>query len=58
MKLQFFDSSKPLFIEVDASKHVIGAAMLESDHIVQNSSTTEIPDNLHQISYASKTIQN
>ena len=56
MKLQFFDSSKPLFIEVDASKCGIGAAMLQSDHIVQNSSTTEIPDNLHPISYASKTL--
>ena len=56
VKLQFFDCSKPLFIEVDASKHGIGAAMLQSDPIFKNSSTSEIPDNLHPISYASKTL--
>ena len=46
VKLQFFDSSKPLFIEVDVSKRGIGAAMLQSDPIVQNTSTCEIPNNL------------
>ena len=46
VKLQFFDSSKPLFIEVDTSKRGIGAAMLQSDPIVQNTSTSEIPNNL------------
>ena len=56
VKLQFFDCSKPLFIEVDASKHGIGAAMLQSDPIIKNSSTSEIPDNLCPISYASKTL--
>ena len=55
VKLQFFDSSKPLFIKVDASKRGIGAAMLQCDPIVKNSSSTEIPSNLHPISYASKT---
>ena len=29
-------------------------AMLQCDPIVKNSSTTEIPNNLHPISYASK----
>ena len=36
IKLQFFDFSKPLFIEIDASKRGIGAAMLQSDPIVQS----------------------
>ena len=31
-------------------------AMLQCDPIVKNSSTTEIPNNLHPISYASKTL--
>ena len=56
VKLQFFDSSKPLFIEVDASKRGIGAAMLQSDPIVQGTSTCAIPNNLRPISYASKTL--
>ena len=56
VKLQFFDSSKPLFIKVDASKRGIGAAMLQFDPIVKNSSSTLIPNNLHPISYASKTL--
>ena len=56
VKLQFFDSSKPLFIKVDASKRGIGAAMLQSDPIVQNTSTCEIPNNLQPISYVSKTL--
>ena len=57
VKLQFFDSSKPLFIEVNASKQGIGAAMLQYDPIVKNSSTTEIPNNLCPISYASNTVR-
>ena len=43
-------------MEVDASKCGIGAAMLQSDPIIKNSSTSEIPDNLHPISYGSKTL--
>ena len=31
-------------------------AMLQCDPIVKDSSTTEIPNNLHPISYASKTL--
>ena len=56
VKLQFFNSSKPLFIKVDASKRGIGAAMLQSDPIVQDTSTCAIPNNLRPISYASKTL--
>ena len=33
VRLQYFDSSKPLFIKVDASKRGIGAAMLQCDPI-------------------------
>ena len=56
VKLQFFDSSKPLFIKVNASKRGIGAVMLQCNPIIKNSSSTEIPNNLHPISYASKTL--
>ena len=37
-------------------KRGIGAAMLQCDPIVKNSSSTEIPNNLCPISYASKTL--
>ena len=56
VKLQFFDSSKPLFIKVDVSKRGIGAAMMQSNPIVQNTSTCEIPNTFRPISYASKTL--
>ena len=57
VRLKFLDSSKPLFIEVNASKRGIGAAMLQCDPIVKNLSSTEIPNNLCPISYASKTVR-
>ena len=57
VKLQFFDCSKPLFIEVDASKSGTGAAMLQSNPTMRNTSTGEIPDNLRPMSYASKTFR-
>ena len=58
MKLQFYDSSKPLYIEVDTSKKGIGAVMLQEDNIVRDDSKSgsEIPTNLRPISYASKTL--
>ena len=56
VKLQFYDCSKPLYIEVDTSKRGIGAVMLQEDCIVKNTSKYEIPNNLHPISYASKTL--
>ena len=62
-KLQFYDSSKPLYIEVDTSKKGIGAVMLQEDTIVINcnsncdsKSGSEIPTNLRPISHASKTL--
>ena len=56
VKLNFYDSSKPLYIEVDTSKKGIGAVMLQEDSIVKNTSKCDIPSNLHPISYASKTL--
>ena len=58
IKLQFYDSDKPLYIEVDTSKKGIGAVMLQQDKIVRNESKSdgEIPTNLRPISYASKTL--
>ena len=67
VKLQFYDSSKPLYIEVDTSKKGIGAVMLQEDTIMINcdshhdsnhdsKSGSEIPKNLRPISYASKTL--
>ena len=67
VKLQLYDSSKPLYIEVDTSKKGIGAVMLQEDTIVINhdsncdsnhdsKSGSEIPTNLRPISYTSKTL--
>ena len=57
MKLQFYDASKPLYIEVDTSKKGIGAVMLQQDTIVPNTAKSdEIPTNLQPIPYASKTL--
>ena len=56
VKLNFYDSNKPLYIEVDTSKKGIGAVMLQEDSIVKNTSNCDIPNNLHPISYASKTL--
>ena len=56
VKLQFYDASKPLYIEVDTSKKGIGAVMLQEDSIVRNESKSEMPMNLRPISYASQTL--
>ena len=54
IKLQFYDTSKPLYIEVDTSKKGIGAVMLQEDPIVKDDSKpgSDIPMNLRPISYA------
>ena len=56
MKLQFYDSSKPLHTEVDTSKKGIGAVMLQEDNIVRDDSKSgsEIPTSLRPFLYASK----
>ena len=67
VKLQFYDSSKPLYIEVNTSQKSIGTVMLQEDIIVINhdsdcdsnhdsKSGSEIPTNLRPISCASKTL--
>ena len=56
VKLNFYDSNNPLYIEVDTSKKGIGAVMLQEDSIVKNTSKCDIPNNLHHVSYASKTL--
>ena len=56
VKLNFYDCSKSLYIEVDTSKKGIGAVMLQGDSIVKNTSKCDIPNNLRPISYASKTL--
>ena len=57
VKFQFYDASKPVYIEVDTSKMGIGAMMLQQDSIVPNKvKSDEIPMNLTPISYASKTL--
>ena len=58
VKLQFYDASKPLYIEVDTSKKGIGAILLQEDPIMKNDSKpgSDIPTNLRPISYASKTL--
>ena len=57
MKLQFYDASKPLYIEVDTSKKDIGAVMLQQDSIVLNTVNSDgVPTNLRPISYTSKTL--
>ena len=57
VKLQLYDANKPLYIEVDTSKKVIGAVMLQGNSIVPNTAKSdEIPMNLRPISYASKTL--
>ena len=58
VKLQFYDASKPLYIEVDTSKKGIGAVMLQEDLIMKDDSKpgNDIPTNLRPISYASNTL--
>ena len=58
VKLQFYDTHKPLYIEVDMSKKGIGPVMLQEDTIMRDGlkSGSEIPTNLRPISYASKTL--
>ena len=51
--LKYFDSSLPIYIETDASKKGIGVVMLQPDNSVENTSHTEVPNNLGSVFYAS-----
>ena len=44
--LKYFDSNLPIYIETDASKKGIGVVMLQPDNSVENTSHTEVPNNL------------
>ena len=52
--LKYFDSNLPIYIETDASKKGIGVVMLQLDNSVENTSHTEVPNNLRHVFYARK----
>ena len=54
--LKYFDPSLPIFIECDASKKGIGVVMLQPDSAIENTSKSDVPNNLHPVFYASKTL--
>ena len=54
--LKYFDSNLPIYIETDASKKGIGVVLLQPDNSVENTSHTEVPNNLRPVFYASKTL--
>ena len=51
IRLKYFDSSLPIYIECDASKNGIGAVMLQPDSSIENTSNSH----LRPVFYASKT---
>ena len=56
VKLKYFNSNLPIYIETDASKKGIGVVMLQPDNSVENTSCTDVPNNLRPVFYASKTL--
>ena len=54
--LKYFDSNLPIYIETDASKKGIGVVMLQPGDSVENTSYSEVPNNLRPVFYASKTL--
>ena len=54
--LKYFYSNLPIYIETDALKKGIGVVMLQPDNSVENTSCTEVPNNLRPVFYASKTL--
>ena len=54
--LKYFDSNLPIYIESDASKKGIGVVMLQPDNSVENTSHTDILNNLRPVFYANKTL--
>ena len=55
--MKYFDSNLPIYIETDASKKGIGVVMLQPDNSVENTSCSEIPNNLRPVFHASKTLR-
>ena len=54
--LKYFNSSLPIYIECDASKKGIGVVMLQPDSAIENTSKSDVPNNLCPVFYASKTL--
>ena len=54
--LKYFDSNLPIFVETGALKKGIGVVMLQPDDSVENTSRTEVANNLRPVFYASKTL--
>ena len=54
--LKYFDSNIPIYIETDALKKGIGVVMLQPDDSVENTSHTEVPNNLRPIFYTNETL--
>ena len=54
--LKYYDSSLPIYIECDASKKGIGVVMLQPDSTIENTSKSDVPNNLRPLFYASKTL--
>ena len=54
--LKYFDSAFPIYIECDASKNGISVVMLQPDSAIENTSKSDIPNNLRPVFYASKTL--
>ena len=54
--LKYFDLSLPIYIECDTSKKGIGMVMLQPDSTIENTSKSDVPNNLHPVFYASKTL--
>ena len=54
--LKYFDSSLPMYIECDASKKGIGVVMLQLDSTIEDTSKSDVPNNLCPVFYASETL--
>ena len=54
--LKYFDSNLPIYIETDASKKGIVVVMLQPEGSMENTSHTEVPNNLRPVFYISKTL--
>ena len=54
--LKYFDSNLPIYIETDALKKGTGVVMLQPDDSVENTSCTEVQNNLRPVFYTSKTL--
>ena len=52
--LKYFNSNLPIYIKTDALKKGIGVVMLQPDDSVENTSCTEVLNNLQSVFYASK----